>query len=394
MASIHDYAALEIHPLASLLLHPEQSTTSRAEYLRSVLRQTIERLRPTNSPESMQAVGWRPYAILYGRYVEGLTQQELQDRLSLSARQLTREHARALSAVVSLLHGQVADEADVDSASPDSPEADTEDTTAFTASRESLSLDEVLRSVLATIGGQGLAIDEWLALDIPDDLPPIQGDRIVLRQILFALLGYIQRLQPAGRVTLTARARPDSVDLEASVRPSEPSHSAGAGDSGIENARFWAHRFGAVLRVEIGEETNGLVHALLSWPRVEQSVVMVVDDQEPAIRLFRRYLSQARVRVVGVREPEHVVSMARLLRPTVITLDVMMPTMDGWEVLQSLLSDPSTRQIPVVVCSVWDEPDLARSFGAAGFLKKPISQADLLSVLQRLGVLDRPAGLS
>jgi CheY-like chemotaxis protein len=65
-----------------------------------------------------------------------------------------------------------------------------------------------------------------------------------------------------------------------------------------------------------------------------------------------------------------------------------MPTMDGWEILQALQADPETRHIPVIVCSVWDEPELAFSLGAADFLKKPITQRDLLDALVRLKLLD------
>jgi CheY-like chemotaxis protein len=100
--------------------------------------------------------------------------------------------------------------------------------------------------------------------------------------------------------------------------------------------------------------------------------------------MFRRYLSQTNLKVVGVKEPEQVLPLARQLHPQVITLDVMMPSMDGWEILQTLQTDPETRHIPVIVCSVWDEPELAFSLGAADFLKKPITQKDLLAALIRL----------
>jgi CheY-like chemotaxis protein len=79
--------------------------------------------------------------------------------------------------------------------------------------------------------------------------------------------------------------------------------------------------------------------------------------------------------------------MARSLQPQAIALDAMMPDVDGWEILQALQADPATRHIPVLVCSVWEEPQLAFSLGAAGFLKKPITQRELLAALQRLGLV-------
>jgi len=125
--------------------------------------------------------------------------------------------------------------------------------------------------------------------------------------------------------------------------------------------------------------------------RAEQSIMLSVDDQKPAINMFRRYLSRSNVQVVGVQEPEQVLPLTRQLQPQVITLDVMMPTMDGWEILQTLRADPETCHIPIIVCSVWDEPELASSLGAADFLKKPITQKDLLDALARLKLLDMPA---
>ena len=69
-----------------------------------------------------------------------------------------------------------------------------------------------------------------------------------------------------------------------------------------------------------------------------------------------------------------------------LILDGMMPTMDGWEILQTLQTDPETQHIPVIVCSVWDEPELAFSLGAVDFLKKPITQKELLDALARLAL--------
>ena len=108
--------------------------------------------------------------------------------------------------------------------------------------------------------------------------------------------------------------------------------------------------------------------------------------------MFRRYLSRSNVRVIGIQEPDRVLPLARQWQPQAITLDVMMPTMDGWEILQALQADPETRHIPVIICSVWDEPELAFSLGAADFLKKPITQKDLLRTLARLKSLDMPDG--
>jgi len=94
--------------------------------------------------------------------------------------------------------------------------------------------------------------------------------------------------------------------------------------------------------------------------------------------------------VVSVADAEQVVDEAVDLQPDVIVLDVLMPGRDGWEVLQQLKSTPETRDIPVIVCSVWRDPDLALTLGAAEFIRKPLTRPRLLEALAR--VLPRTAG--
>ena len=68
-----------------------------------------------------------------------------------------------------------------------------------------------------------------------------------------------------------------------------------------------------------------------------------------------------------------------------LQVDVMMPFQDGWEVQQRLKSEPATQHIPIIICSVLDDPELAFSLGAVAYLKKPVSQTDLGEALNGLG---------
>ena len=73
--------------------------------------------------------------------------------------------------------------------------------------------------------------------------------------------------------------------------------------------------------------------------------------------------------------------------PDLILLDVMMPGMDGWEVLQRLRTHPQTEALPIIVCSIFHDPELAYSLGATLVLPKPISQVKLLEALGEIGVM-------
>jgi CheY-like chemotaxis protein len=115
----------------------------------------------------------------------------------------------------------------------------------------------------------------------------------------------------------------------------------------------------------------------------EKKLILVVDDQEPALKMYERYLSKTEFKIYGLSKATKVLSKAIELNPTIILLDIMMPKLDGWEILQSLRLNEKTRHIPIIVCSAWGESEFARSLGADYFLKKPITQKELLDVLQK-----------
>jgi signal transduction histidine kinase/DNA-binding response OmpR family regulator/CHASE3 domain sensor protein len=113
-------------------------------------------------------------------------------------------------------------------------------------------------------------------------------------------------------------------------------------------------------------------------------LVLVVEDDARARELLHDYLVQAGYRVAGVAHGTGAVEQARALRPAAITLDVLLPGCDGWEVLHALKADPATRDIPVVMVSIVDNEHLGYALGAAAYLVKPVAQADLLRTLERV----------
>jgi CheY-like chemotaxis protein len=395
LANLYDFVALETHPLATLLPTPPGQPKSRADCLREHLLHAIERLQPPDRALPASAPEWRPYLILHGRYVEGITLRELQDRLCLSERQLRREHSRALQAITTLLWDQALLE-------PVLPQVPAEERVggrqwgnnlaAFQPTLEPLDPVEVTHSVARTLQRRLENEGTELHLTLPPALPPILADRVILRQILFSLLDWALDVRSEGAIAIGTEVQTAQVSLEIRFRI-DLSLAADMEDDPLEAARYWAQRLDATLQQTLDREAR-FARLVLALPRADQPVVLVVDDQEPAVRMFRRFLSHTNLRVVGVQEGAKVLPMARQLHPQAITLDIMMPTIDGWEILQALQADPETRQIPVIVCSVWDEPELASSLGAAGFLKKPITQKDLLDALARLGLLGIAAGSS
>ncbi|MBN1217859.1 MAG: response regulator [Anaerolineae bacterium] len=395
LSNIHNYAALETHPLVSYFsLAPDQQI-SRGEHLRLLLLQAIDRLRPPGKNLPTTSMEWRPYFILKQRYLEGLTIDELKTQLLLSGRQLRREHGRALKAVATLLWDQAAP--NVDFSLTTEPDTKGEWGTnfqafqAFEITQKPLNLGEIVQEIARIFRQRVQNENVQLHLELPPELPPVLADRIILRQIILTLFSYALEVQSGHLITAGAGIKGTQVTFWIQVRVDEGdglSVEEDEEDTSLEFARYWSQRLGATFEeVSPPNHQAGVVDLILSLPQANQGVALIVDDQETAIRMFRRYLSQTNLEVVGVKEPDQVLPLARQLHPQVITLDVMMPSMDGWEILQTLQTDPQTQHIPVIVCSVWDEPELAFSLGAADFLKKPITQKDLLAALTRLQLM-------
>jgi signal transduction histidine kinase/DNA-binding response OmpR family regulator/putative methionine-R-sulfoxide reductase with GAF domain len=116
----------------------------------------------------------------------------------------------------------------------------------------------------------------------------------------------------------------------------------------------------------------------------DECTILTVDDDEAVITLFRRYLGKQGYNVVGLTNADRVVEEAKRLKPYAITLDIIMPNRDGWQLIQDLKTDPETRNIPVVVCSIVSAADKGLSMGVADYLVKPVTERDLLKALARL----------
>jgi CheY-like chemotaxis protein len=112
--------------------------------------------------------------------------------------------------------------------------------------------------------------------------------------------------------------------------------------------------------------------------------VLVLDDNPDVGELLQRMLTGCDYQVTHVRTASRAVKIARETQPSVILLDVVLPVLDGWEVLAVLLAEPLTSHIPVVVCSVLPDRELALSLGAADFLSKPIARPILSQTLARV----------
>jgi len=111
-------------------------------------------------------------------------------------------------------------------------------------------------------------------------------------------------------------------------------------------------------------------------------LVLVVEDDASAAELLTRQLVSAGYRTAVARTGAEALAKAKQLAPAAITLDIILPGLDGWEVMTKLKGDPTTANIPIVVVSVVDNPELGMALGAMDYLIKPIDMKVLISRLK------------
>lgn len=112
--------------------------------------------------------------------------------------------------------------------------------------------------------------------------------------------------------------------------------------------------------------------------------ILVIDDDETALDISERILSKRGFSVITANSGEAGVVFAKSTAPDVIVLDVMMPEMDGWQVMEHLRSHPDTMNIPIIMQSMLGERELGLERGADDYLTKPVDQSDLTNAIQKL----------
>jgi CheY-like chemotaxis protein len=118
--------------------------------------------------------------------------------------------------------------------------------------------------------------------------------------------------------------------------------------------------------------------------------VLVVDDDPAARDLLTANLKSTGYRLVQAANGEEALSLARRIRPDVITLDVIMPKPNGWEVLSALKADANLRDIPVIIVTVLSDRGIGLSLGAVDVLTKPVDRARLMALIHGLLRRDGP----
>lgn len=299
---------------------------------------------------------------------------------------------------------------------------------------ESFNLASMVQEVVSTIHPLVQKNNNTLVVNCSDDLGMMKADITKLRQNLFNLLSNASKFTENGTVTLTVERSETVPNTELFYQIATPCIRFQVSDSGIgmtleqigrlfqaftqadasttrkyggtglgltitkrfcqimggdimvESELDKGSTFIMYLPVEVRSPQAGTVEIVVP-PQDESSsilgTILVIDDDPTMHDLMHRFLGKEGFRVESATNGEAGLKLARELHPSAITLDVMMPTMDGWATLSALKADPELAEIPVVMVTMLDDKNLGYALGASDYLTKPIDRSQLSAVLQK-----------
>ncbi len=284
-----------------------------------------------------------------------------------------------------------------------------------------LNLTDLINSAMST--ASGLVKDKSIKLNIKvaDDLPLVRADAIRVRQVLINFLSNAAKFTDEGEILIQANpeisadGKPEVMITVTDTGPGialadqaklflpfsqvddSPTRKTGGTGLGLSICRSLIELHGGRIGLKESQVGKGSTFFFtLPLPVVEVrqldlvpgdgNIILAVDDDPQVISLYERYLKPQGFQVVAHTDPRSAVETAAKLKPFAITLDVMMPEMDGWQVIKALKNNPATSEIPIVVCSILEEEEKGFNLGAADYLVKPFLSEDLLNALNRLNV--------
>lgn len=388
LVRLNDFPSLRRSPLLPRLLGAHGASPLQ---LQQRLLEAIEAVGQGGGPAQ------RAHEILYLRYVEQTGQSEVAAQLGVSVRQLRREQGNAIERLADVLAqrfpfapasenqpGPAAQGAEPGRFVGASPLSDEFAWLRTQFTDETSTLAPSLAEALDHVSGLAQRRQVRLIQQLPAGLPTLAMPALVLRQLVTTLLTVALSRADLGALCVSARPADTGVVLAlhgAHLPPVQPSADGEPHKSLAVMAQLLAE-FGGEIRTE--RDDGATIEVTL--PAVQSVRVLVVDDNPDTQQLFARYAQHSRFRVVATGDSEQAVALAQTVQPAALVVDIMMPRLDGWDLLARLRHHPRTAPIPVILCSVLPQAELAQLGGAADFLQKPVSQHAFLEALARVTV--------
>jgi CheY-like chemotaxis protein/predicted DNA-binding transcriptional regulator len=320
----------------------------------------------------------RIYNLLRLHYIEGMAIQQVAQELDLSQRQAYRDLRSGDERIASIVWENLANQQWIGEtggsaeAVPETAQLQTE------PQFQPTDLNELVGAVCNTV--RPLASQRSVSVDLhlPEHPAIIPTDAMIARQVITGLLSLA--IQQALNGSLGVHLLPQDGDYLLRIIFQASGISEKMPDPSVN---LYAHNLGWSLSQQVGADQVEIAVKI----NTRQQTCLVIDDHQGFIELLERYLADHALQIVAANNGPKGIELAQQLQPKVILLDVMVPEMDGWQILQRLHSTPTTRSIPVIICSVFYDPDLAFTLGAVNVLKKPVRKEDLVAALKKIGIL-------
>jgi len=281
-------------------------------------------------------------------------------------------------------------------------------------------IEEMLTTVTPLIEKNNNQIE----VNIADKIGTMNADQVKVRQVLLNLLSNASKFTQQGTINLTALRAPDNPDAmlfrvsdsgigmdaqqlarlfqDFTQADSSTTRKYGGTGLGLSISRRFCQMMGGdiVVTSELGKGATFEVRLPATVAKVEperfdptrerdttqagkKTTVLVIDDDKSTREIVARFLNKEGYEVATAASGAEGLRRAKESHPDVITLDVMMPMMDGWAVLAVLKGDPHLADIPVVMLTMTDNKNQGFALGASDYLLKPVDKDRLLNVLKK-----------
>ena len=288
----------------------------------------------------------------------------------------------------------------------------------------SFDLLTVLEETTSMLRERAAAHGVELRVEMEDEAASVYSDELRLKQVVLNLVTNAVKFTPdGGKVVVRAVRRAASIDITVTdtgigvpevdrERIFESFQQGGRGSSREEGTglgltlsrrivellggRMWLESqvgVGSTFGFSIPAQFHGTEdRGTDSEPTSVLGQVVVIEDDRPSLALMTAYLSSASLEVTAARDGPSGLESVRRVHPDAVLLDIRLPGIDGWSVLEALKEEPETRDIPVIVVSIVEERARGAALGAAAYLVKPVSRDDLLTALAAAGAPVRKEG--
>jgi CheY-like chemotaxis protein len=297
---------------------------------------------------------------------------------------------------------------------------------------ETFDLTKMMGEVASTTRALTDKNKNTMEVSISDDIGDMHADVTKVRQILFNLISNAAKFTSNGRITLFGERRTgengdiirlgvsdDGIGVAAdklerifeefSQADDSTTKNFGGTGLGLALVRRFCQMMGGEIWVEstVGEGSSFILELpavvkdaeMSETADTEQEIsksepgksdaatgegnILVIDDDRNARDLIRRSLEPEGYNVTVAEDGDEGIALAHKIKPSLVTLDVMMPGRDGWSVLQELKDDPDLRDIPVIMVSMINDKKMGSALGAVDHLSKPVDRGKLKALVKR-----------